>query len=413
MAMAQLPSVCPSENELLAWVSSGLPPARVSVLDLHLDTCSACRAAAAEAATLTRQDESRAEGLSTFAAGELVAGRYVIARRLGAGGMGEVYEAQDTWLEERVALKTIATTIADDPIALARLKAEVRLARRVTHGNVCRVYDLGFHRRERESVALLSMELLHGITLRQHIKQVGPLPIEAALPIIVQIVSALANAHDVGVIHRDFKTDNVMLVDQGGAGAMRAVVMDFGLARSALASESRILTPHSHAVLGTLDYMSPEQVQGAPATSSSDIFSLGIVMYEMLTGCLPFPGESPLARALSRVTETAPRLRTLYSGVPSEWDQCVARCLALRPKGRFGNVREVVEKLQPIRSSSSPWATRAKGAASAGIAAGLGAAIALSVGRATLPHSVGTTHSSVRALDCRSPGVCPGPDHLR
>jgi serine/threonine protein kinase len=390
--MEQLALACPSENELVAWVSAALPPERVLVLDQHLDTCGSCRALLAAAATTTPPIEPPARRVATFGSGEMIAGRYVIRRWLGSGGMGEVYEAEDTWLDGPVALKTIAPTIADDPAALARLKAEVRLARRVTHENVCRVYDLGFHAKGRERVALLSMELLRGITLRQQLKTHGALSTERALPIVKQIVLALANAHQAGVVHRDLKTDNVMLVARASESQRHAVVMDFGLARSALASEQEPLTRNSHRVLGTLDYMSPEQVQGHPATPASDVFSLGIVLYEMLTGELPFAGDSPLARALVRVTATAPRLADKLPRIGSNWDRCVARCLALEPSDRFADIRQVIDCLDTQDARRPPRSTVATSPAlSQGLrllgAALLGAATLYLLDRASSPGS--------------------------
>ena len=400
--MEQLAPRCPTENELLAWVSSSLPPEQVHALDVHLDTCSTCRTLVAEAARAREPSDVLVRRNSTFQVGETVSGRYVIVGWLGAGGMGEVYEAEDTWLGEMVALKTVAPTIADDQAALARLRAEVRLARRVTHENVCRVYDLGYHAMGRERLALVSMELLRGITLRQHVKEAGALTTHSSLPLIKQIVLALANAHQAGVVHRDLKTDNVMLVAGDSETQRRAVVMDFGLARSALAGDHEALTPNSHRILGTLDYMSPEQVQGVPATRASDIFALGVVMYEMLTGKLPFAGESPLARALMRVTTNAPRLRDAIPTVPVEWDRCVARCLALQPSDRFADVRRVIECLE----AGEPSATRRAGAISTVVrcvpllAAGLlGAGAFCAVERISLrkepPHE---TPIAVRAL---------------
>jgi serine/threonine protein kinase len=344
-AMSDQVRPCPTENELLARVAGTLPADRVALVDAHIDQCSNCRMVLAEAARGADGLGLRPIAFATFATNESIAGRYVIQRRLAAGGMGEVYEARDTWLDELVAIKTVVPTIADNELALARLKAEMRLARRVTHKNVCRVYDLGFHRRGREQIAFLTMELVRGTTLRRRFEKQGAFDPNTLIPILEQIVGALGHAHAEGIVHRDLKPDNVMLVENDDGVPDRVVVMDFGLARMALVADTQPLTPNSHTVLGTLDYMSPEQVQGKHAGPASDIYSLGIMLFELLTGRLPFEGESPLARALLRVTQRPPALEDALPGVDPAWSECITRCLEPEPKDRFDSIAEVGDAL--------------------------------------------------------------------
>jgi serine/threonine protein kinase len=382
---------CPSEDELLARVAGGLSPERAEIVDAHIDACAECRVLLAEAALWQDEPRDRASAAAAFAPGELIADRYRVTRWLATGGMGEVFEVHDTWLDERIALKTIVASIADDVLSLARLKAEVRLARRVTHANVCRVYDLGFHQRRGEQIAFLTMELLRGTTLRARLREAGRFDFTTASPLIAQLVDALAHAHGAGIVHRDFKSDNVMLVPGQDGGPDRAVVMDFGLARQSLVGESQPLTPHSRAVFGTLDYMSPEQVMGRPASPASDIYSLGVVIYELLSGRLPFEGESPLARAVARVTQKAPALVDVLPGIDPAINACIAKCLETKGDRRFGSVHEVLRALPGDIRATRRQHMRVRAVASAMLC------FAFGVAAATIPRDREPLHGRVPA----------------
>jgi tRNA A-37 threonylcarbamoyl transferase component Bud32 len=283
---------------------------------------------------------------AVFSQGELVAERYRVERRIARGGMGEVYEVHDSWVDDVIALKTINSAIMHDQQALERLKTEVRLARQVTHENVCRVFDLGFWQRGSEQLAFLTMELVRGSTLREHVRRHGPFALEQARDIVRQMLAALAHAHAAGVIHRDFKSDNVMLVDAEGSDSMRVVITDFGLARSSLIADPKPLSSNSHIVVGTLEYMSPEQIQGLPAGKPSDIFSAGVVIFELLTGRLPYEGDSRFTRAMRRVKYAAPTLDTLIVGMDPVWSACVARCLEVNPASRFASLEDLLRALE-------------------------------------------------------------------
>lgn len=334
---------CPSENSVLARAAGTLNPSEARLVDDHVDICSACRWQLAEAACDSSRPRPERPDSATFSAGELVADRYTIRRRIAKGGMGEVYEAHDGWIDAVIALKTIVPAIADNDRALARLKAETRLARQVTHENVCRVFDLGFHQRRGEPLAYLTMEYLPGSTLRQRVRQIGPLAFDHARCVVQQMIAALSHAHSAGIVHRDFKSDNVMLVDANDSTPERVVVTDFGLAL--LVADSEPITSKSNRVLGTLDYMSPEQVVGRPATAASDIYALGVVIFELLTGRLPFEAETPLARALQRVTDPPLPISSILPGLDPSWSRAIERCLQLDPSDRFPSLEALSQAL--------------------------------------------------------------------
>src|SRR5579884_1745265 len=248
---------------------------------------------------LSQTTTSSSPGMS-LAPGEVLAGRFRVVRFIAAGGMGQVYEAEDRELHEHVAIKTIIPDFLAQPGAVARFKREVHLARKVTHPNACRIFDLFRHKTPKgDEVIFVSMELLQGKTLGEHIKEEGHLKVAEALPLVEQMASALDAAHAAGVVHRDLKPGNIILVPSGTG--LRAVVTDFGLAHDSVGQIDGPSFVSTHGMLGTPAYMSPEQLQGKTATGASDIYALGLVMYEMVTGARPFSGDSPLASAMKRL----------------------------------------------------------------------------------------------------------------
>ena len=290
---------------------------------------------------------------SRFPPGLLLAGRFTIVGFLGQGGMGDVYEAEDQELRERVALKTVRPAVLRVPGVIERFRREVQLARKVTHPNVCRLFDVFHHRPEAEAgeeVAFFTMELLAGETLDKRLRRDGPMDEAEALPIVRQMADGLAAAHRVGVVHRDFKSANVMLVPEDGG--VRAVVTDFGLAHGAEALSGG-LTLHGD-VLGTPEYMAPEQVTGGEITPKTDVYALGIVLYEMATGSLPFLGESALATAAKRLREDPPPPRLKRPGLAPAWEAAILRCLAREPVDRFATVREAVTALETSAMPAAP-----------------------------------------------------------
>jgi eukaryotic-like serine/threonine-protein kinase len=276
---------------------------------------------------------------------DLVAGRYRILRFIARGGMGEVYEVEDLELHERVALKTVRSEVARDASAVERFKREIQLARKVTHPNVCRIFDVAHHRKPGgEGVIFLTMELLPGETLAQRLQRAGAMEPPEALPIVRQIAEALHAAHQAGVVHRDLKPGNVILVE--GRGGTRAVVTDFGLARPQAGTDPRAHTlTAGAAVVGTPAYLAPEQVEGGEATPSVDVYALGIVLFEMLTCTVPFLGDTAMSTAVKRLWETPPSPRIHAPGLDPRWEGVVLRCLERKPADRFSAALEVVAAL--------------------------------------------------------------------
>ncbi|HWE28084.1 MAG TPA: protein kinase, partial [Polyangia bacterium] len=271
--------------------------------------------------------------------GRQLAGRYRIVRFIARGGMSEVYEAEDLELGERLALKVLLRESDDDRRALERFKREVQLARRVTHPNVCRIFDFGIDTAGSAPIAYLTMELLDGESLRERLTR-GAMTVADALPVVVALAEALHTAHEAGVIHRDFKSSNVMLVGN------RVVVTDFGLARPSERLMDDSSLSRDKALIGSPKYMAPEQVEGLPVTQAADLYALGVVAFEMLTGRLPFVGETPLQSALKRLVEPPPSLRSVVRDVPESWDAAVTRCLARDPQARFVDARDFVHALR-------------------------------------------------------------------
>ncbi|RMH15761.1 MAG: serine/threonine protein kinase, partial [Acidobacteria bacterium] len=275
--------------------------------------------------------------------GQVLAGRFRVVRPLGRGAMGEVYEAEDLELGERVALKTLRPEIAGDPQSLARFKREIALSQRVTHPNVCRIHDLVRQDGPGGDLVFLTMELLPGETLAERIRRDGPLSTAEARPIVRQLVAGLAAAHAEGIVHRDLKSANVMLVP--APEGIRAVITDFGLARTGEAGAVELT--RADVMLGTPAYMAPEQVRGEPATPASDVYALGVVMFEMVTGSLPFVAPTALLTAYRRLEQPPPSPRQRMAGLEAVWERVILRCMALEPAARFARVEEVAAALEP------------------------------------------------------------------
>jgi len=292
-----------------------------------------------------------------FKPGDIVDERYRVIRLIGHGGMGDVYEVEDQTLGGRVALKTVRIDLSseDDVEAMERFKREVHLARKVSHPNVCRIFDIGYHIRtpqgdpdgETERIAFLTMEWLHGQTLADLLHQSGPVRPETALPLVSQLAAGLAAAHDAGIVHRDLKSNNVIVMSPAEAGReTRVVITDFGLARSlTLADPTGARLTTSGFVVGTAAYMAPEQVQGRQVTPAADIYALGVVLYEMMTGHLPFEGDSPLSTAVKRLNESPPPPHTHNPEIPPLWEGVILRCLDRDPANRFSSARDVARSL--------------------------------------------------------------------
>ena len=268
--------------------------------------------------------------------GSLFAARYEIQSVLGKGGMGVVYKAHDRDLDDMVAIKTLRSeALSADPTLLDRFKQEIRLARRITHPNILRTHDLG----ETNGLRYLSMEFVKGITLKHLIDQDQLLPTPVALRIAKQACAGLAAAHEVGVIHRDIKPQNIIIEPTGGLK-----IMDFGIARL---TQERGMTV-TGTVVGTPDYMSPEQARGMPLDFRSDIYSIGVVLYEMFTGFLPFEGDSPLAVVLKHVQEKPPSPQSKNPKIDPKIAAIILKCMQKEPNERFQTVNDLYEALTKV-----------------------------------------------------------------
>ena len=369
-------SLCLSIDDCLSYLAGESTGPTAQNIPLHVETCAACRVVMAEAAraTATRSRPSRPGAVPrTLRSGERLLDRYEILRFIAKGGMGEVYEAFDAALSETVALKTLPLADVDQIEAVSGLRTEVRLARKVTHPNVCRILEFGVHRsagRDADSIPFLTMELLAGETLARTLARVGRFSPDAVVEILADVLTGLEAIHAAGIVHRDLKSENIFLVP-GAAGKPRAIVMDFGLAQlQRLREDSQGST--NEAVVGTLDYLAPEQFNGRGATPASDIYALGVIAFELLTGRRPFVGDTQLGRAATRLIADPPRPSALRAGLGASWDRLVGRCLRRDPAQRPKNVGEVRRALEEV-------GTRSRAAISwAGLAASL--ALALVVG---------------------------------
>jgi tetratricopeptide (TPR) repeat protein len=281
-----------------------------------------------------------------FAAGEIVAGRYRVVRFLAQGGMGEVYEVEDLELREPAALKTVRPDAGADVLAVERFRREIQLARKVTHPNVCRIFDVSHHRQpgSGQAIIFLTMELLTGETLAERLRRGGPMAAAEALPIARQICAALAAAHQVGIVHRDLKPGNVVLVP--ARTGTRAVVTDFGLARLEAGHDPGALTlTTAGGLVGTPAYLAPEQLEGGEITTAVDVYALGIVLYEMATGTVPFLGNSVLATAVKRLKEAPASPRVHAPHLDTRWEAAILRCLERDPAARFASPLDVAAAL--------------------------------------------------------------------
>ena len=272
-------------------------------------------------------------GATIFREGDVLGGRYEIHKMLGMGGMGAVYKARDMEVERVVGLKVIRPDLAGNPAILARFKQELVLARQVTHKNIIRIYDLN----EADGVKFITMEFIEGEDLRSILLRQGKLTPEEGVAIMLQVCSGLLAAHAEGVIHRDLKPSNIMQ-DQAG----RVVIMDFGLART-LQGDGMTQTGM---MVGTMEYMSPEQAMGKDLDARSDQFAVGLIFYELLTGIMPFHAESAIASLVKRTQERAIPLAEVDATIPPALSHVVAKCLERNPEDRFSSIQEMIDELE-------------------------------------------------------------------
>lgn len=286
-----------------------------------------------DALALSAEETDRYATLS----GKMLDGRYQVGGRLGEGGMSYVYRALDTETGQQVALKILLPRLSRDPAAVERLRREAAIATRLDHPNVCPILRLG---EASDGMLYLVMPYLPGEPLSEREARDGPLPLAEGIPILVQVCHGLEHAHQLGIVHRDLKPENVMLVPEGDTGT-RAVVMDFGLAKQRRAGADLVKLTATGIVLGTPEFMSPEQIRGKQLDGRSDVYATGILAFELFTGQLPFDGKSAQETMIARLRGSPRRLRSIREELPGKLEAVVDRCLALEPLDRFQNMSEL------------------------------------------------------------------------
>jgi serine/threonine protein kinase len=416
-AVSNVLETCLSEEDVLAFAAGHLSLTRRRDAHLHFDRCELCQELLNEAvhalATAPPAGFGNGDELvwsTNFRPGTVVGQRYVIRQFIARGGMGEVYEAFDRELQESVALKTVTATACDNPSAVRRLKAEVQLARRVSHPNVCRIYDFGTHVAANGSqVSFLTMELVAGETLGKRLRETGPLPVAEARAIARELLLGLKAAHDAGVLHRDFKSDNVILRKDGQR--TQPLILDFGLAR-ALDHQAQQSSASHQGLVGTFAYIAPEQLEGKPFSTASDVYSFGLVWFEMLTGELPFkPSSSPALPALERLTRAVPAPSSKNPLVPPELDAIVLACLRRSTAERLQTAADVLARLDGLGSERPPPAptpARRRTFAPWAIAAVLAAGAAyLALGSRERTPSVSAGEARPSVAEAPRPSITP------
>jgi serine/threonine protein kinase/tetratricopeptide (TPR) repeat protein len=281
---------------------------------------------------VTETLETSKEELTT---GSTFAGRYQIIEELGRGGMGRVYRVLDKKLNEEVALKLIKSEIASDKRTLERFANELKIARKIVHKNVGRMYEL----MEEKGIHFITMEYVPGENLKSSIRRFGPLPIGKTILLGEQLCEGLAEAHKLGTVHRDLKPGNIMIDEEGNAR-----IMDFGIARSL---HTKSITGEG-VLIGTPEYMSPEQVEGKEVDQRSDIYSLGVILYEMVTGRVPFSGDTPLSVAVKQKTEAPQDPSKFNAQVPENLGRVILKCLEKAKEKRYQSAEELHSELTSI-----------------------------------------------------------------
>ena len=280
---------------------------------------------------------------------ELLDGRYQVGKKLGEGGMSYVYLAREASTGETLAIKVLSPKLSGDRSSVERLRREAGLAMRLDHPNVCRILRLG---ETEDGIIYLVMPFLPGDLLSDREIKQGPIPLDPGLGWLVQMCHGLQHAHDLQIVHRDLKPENVMLVpDPKGPGGARAVVMDFGLAKERRQEPEIAKLTATGIVLGTPEFMSPEQIRGRTLDGRSDVYALAILGFEMFTGQLPFDGKNAQEMMIARLRGKARPLREARADLPARLEAVLARAMALDPAERYPTMTAFAEALQATEES--------------------------------------------------------------
>jgi len=288
----------------------------------------------------------RASSLSN----QILDARYQVLKKLGEGGMSYVYLAKEISSDAIVAIKVLSPRLASDKSSVERLRREAGLAMRLDHPNVCRILRLG---ESEDGLIYLVMPFLKGELLSDREVRGGPMEMTLGVTLLKQMCAGLHHAHELQIIHRDLKPENVMLVpEDGGGGVERAVVMDFGLAKERRADPAIAKLTATGIILGTPEFMSPEQIRGKPLDARSDIYALGIVAFEMFTGKLPFQGRNAQEMMIARLRSQPIAIRTLRPDIPDAVEKALTKSLQTNPDDRFTTAIEFAEALTGSGQSS-------------------------------------------------------------
>ena len=278
--------------------------------------------------------------------GELIDNRYLLQRQIASGGMATIYAGLDTRLDRPVAVKIMHAHLANDEAFVSRFIKEAKATAALSHPNIVSIQDQGWNEGGPPAVFLV-MELVEGSTLRDYLNEKGSLTIEQTFQLITPVLSALSAAHRIGIIHRDIKPENILISKDG-----RIKVADFGLARNITMGQT--MTAESSVVLGSVSYLSPEQVQRGVADARSDIYAVGIVLFEMLTGSKPYSGETPIQIAYRHVNDRIPNIQTIKSEIPTAIAELVYEATAPNPDQRPKNAEDLLNKLREIQAKIDP-----------------------------------------------------------
>ncbi len=268
--------------------------------------------------------------------GEIIDSRYQLTRIIDSGGMATIYAALDLRLDRQVAVKIMHPHLAQDENYVSRFIREAKAAAAISHPNIVAIQDQGWNQGGTPAVFIV-MELIEGATLREYLNERGRLPLADFLPIIKPVLSALAAAHRVGIVHRDVKPENVLISKDG-----RVKIADFGLARGAIIGQT--MTAESSVVLGSVSYLAPEQVQRGIADARSDVYSTAIMIFEALSGEKPFAGDDPIQVALKHVKERVPRLSQMMTGISPALDDLIYLATSSNPDDRPADAAEFLER---------------------------------------------------------------------
>ena len=318
---------CPRDGSLLVEVQTPPPAATPPAGETAVRTPPPSRKALDRASTLS---------------GQLLDGRYQVLKKLGEGGMSYVYLAKEVSTGQEVAIKVLSPKLATDKSSVERLRREAGLAMRLDHPNVCRIMRLG---ESEDGLIYLVMPFLKGELLSDREVQGGPMDVAAGIELLRQVCAGLHHAHELQIVHRDLKPENIMLVTEAD-GRDRAVVMDFGLAKERRADPAIAKLTATGIILGTPEFMSPEQIRGKPLDARSDVYALGIVAFEMFSGKLPFQGKNAQEMMIARLRGQPVPLRQVRPDAPVGLERTLARAMETNPDARYATALEFAEALE-------------------------------------------------------------------